>query len=488
MPTKLIPPRSIEFQEFPKAHIWQGIHQRIEEQARLHRGKLAFDSPAFKCTYTEMNGYANAVADRILSVKGTVLGQAAVLLPNNPDLIITILASLKARKAYVPLDPGFPKNRLQHMILDAEPAVLVTDDQHLDLAKELAAKAGTPIISISDIERNAGAPNPELHCDPLDRAYILFTSGSTGRPKGIEFVHRNLLHTTMCLTNYLSFAPSDRVTWLHSASFAASVVDIYCCLTNGGTLYPWDAKARGFTGLADWLLREQITTLQWIPSAFRQFLRTVPDNLVFQSVRLVVMASEPLTTKEVRLFRRHFPAGSYLVNQVGTSESYNYRLYVMDHDTPIEGAVVCGGYAVSDDRDVVILDDDHHPMPPGQIGEIGVKSDFMAAGYWHNEVLTKASFLQVGADRASVYLTGDLGSVDADGCLTHLGRKDCQVKVRGHRVELAEVDAALSTAPGVADATVAAQQNRQGEYQLVGYLIAKDNTKIDHYCPKQAQI
>jgi sugar O-acyltransferase (sialic acid O-acetyltransferase NeuD family) len=478
MTSELIPARPVEFTEFPKEAIWQGIHQRIEDEVRWHAGNLALKTRDFRCTYAEMNGYANSVAARILSVAGITLGQAAVLLPNTPDLIITVLASLKAHKAYVPLDPGFPKARLQTMIRYTEPSVLLTDDQHLELAEELAG-TGTHIINISQTTRDPEAPNPKVACDPLDRAYILFTSGSTGQPKGIVFLHRNLLHTTMCLTNYLSFAPSDRVTWLHSASFAASVVDIYCCLTNGGTLYPWDVKARGFIGLADLLVQEKVTTLQWIPSAFRQFLRTIPDELVFQSIRMVIMASEPLRAREVELFRQHFPVGSYLVNQVGTSESYNYRLYAMDHHSRVDAGAVPGGYAVSEAREILILDDGQRPLPVGHVGEIGVRSEFMAGGYWHNDALTSSRFVQIGADKTPVFLTGDLGRLDSNGCLFHLGRKDSQVKIRGYRVELTEIDDALATAPGLADATVAVLPNSQGEDQLVGYVILQERREFD---------
>jgi len=279
----------------------------------------------------------------------------------------------------------------------------------------------------------------------------------------------------MCLTNELFFSPSDRVTWLHSASFAASVVDIYCGLMNGAALYPWEAKRQGFIGLAEWLTSERATTFQWIPSAFRQFLRTVPENYLFSDIRIVVMASEPLTIREVELFRRHFLPGSHLVNQVGTSESYNYRLYPVDHAIPIENANVAGGYAVSEDREVVILDEDHRPMPQGGVGEIGVRSDYMSAGYWRDDALTAAKFIRIGGeDKTPVYLTGDSGRLEADGCLIHLGRKDFQVKIRGYRVELAEVEHALAAAPGVADAVAWVMKNRLGDDQLVGYLIPKE--------------
>lgn len=470
MPTRLSVTRPADFVEFRTESIRQGIHERFEEQVRRYPAHLALRTREVACTYARANGYANSLAAEILSATGTELAQAALLLPNTPDVIVSMLASLKAHKAYVPLDPSFPKERLRIMLEDAEPAVLLTDDRHMGLAEELAGNR-VRILNTSWTPRDPEAPDPRVPCDPLDRAYILYTSGSTGRPKGIAFVHRNLLHTTMCLVNNLFFAPSDRVTWLHSASFAASVVDIYCCLLTGGTLYPWDAKVQGFTRLADWLVQERVTTFQWIPSALRQFLRTVPEDFVFPDLRIVVMASESLTLREVELFRRHFRPGSHLVNQVGTSESYNYRLYPVDHRIVIENVQVAGGYAVSEDRRVLILDDQHRPLPPGSTGEIGVQSDYMSAGYWRDEELTGRKFIRLDSDPVPVYLTGDLGRVEPDGCLIHLGRIDFQVKIRGYRVELAEVDHVLSTAPGVADCAAWVVKNRLGEDQLVGYVV-----------------
>ena len=185
------------------------------------------------------------------------------------------------------------------------------------------------------------------------------------------------------------------------------------------------------------------------------------------------MASEPLTIREVELFRRHFPRGSHLVNQVGTSESYNYRLYPVDHRIKVDSANVPGGYSVSNDRQVLILDDQRRQLPRGSAGEIGVKSDYMSAGYWSDAALTKSKFVRVGSDNTPVYLTGDLGKLEKDDCLIHLGRKDSQVKIRGFRVELAEVEFALASAPGVADSAAWVVKNQLGEDQLVGYVVQK---------------
>jgi sugar O-acyltransferase (sialic acid O-acetyltransferase NeuD family) len=277
----------------------------------------------------------------------------------------------------------------------------------------------------------------------------------------------------MCLTNQLYFSPSDRVTWLHSPSFGSSVVDIYCCLMNGGTLLPWDVKTQGFTGMTDWLLEERATTFQWIPSAFRQFIRTVPETRVFRDIRIAIMAGEPLTIKEVDLFRKHFPEGSHLVNQVGTGESYNYYLYCIDHRIPIENANVAGGYPVSEDRRLLILGDDLRPLPAGSEGEIAIQSQYMAVGYWRDEALTKAKFVKLKADPTPVYLTGDFGRVEADGCLIHLGRKDFQVKIRGCRVEVAEIEYFLTLHDSIADSAVWIAKSRLGEDQLVGYVVLK---------------
>jgi sugar O-acyltransferase (sialic acid O-acetyltransferase NeuD family) len=475
MPAKLSVRKPADFIECRQDSILQGIHQQIEGQVRLYPDKEAISSEDLIYTYSELNGLANSVAEAIISAVGSALGQVAILQSNTPDLVISILASLKAHKAYVPLDRNFPKERLKAMMSDSLAGVILTDNKHAHLAEELQA-SGAKIINVQAIRRWADHPNLNLRCDPMDRAYILYTSGTTGKPKGIQFLHRNLLHTTMCLTNELFYSPSDRVSWLHSPSFGSSIVDIYNCLTTGGTLYPWDTKTQGFTGMADWVVQNRLTAFHWVPSAFRQFIRTVPEGCVFPDIRIIVMAGETLTNREVDLFRKHCRPGSHLVNQVGTAESYNYYLYRVDHEIPIEHPNVAGGYPVSPDRELLILDESHRRLPSGETGEIAIKSKYMSGGYWKNDELTEAKFIHEAGDPTPIYLTGDLGKVDETGCLIHLGRKDFQLKIRGCRVELAEIDQHLASAPGVSDAITWVAKNRRGEDELVGYVVPKDNS------------
>ncbi|MGA2271943.1 MAG: AMP-binding protein [Bryobacteraceae bacterium] len=464
------------FEVFEKSEILQGIHQRFEKQAQKYPLRTATKDPEQTLAYATLNDAANNIAQTILKKKGPMAGQVAFVLENTGSAIATLIGILKANKSYVPLDPSFPKERTAYMFDYSESELILTDYAHRDLAAAVAGRT-VPVLLIDDVDIKKPAENPDLKIDPMCMAYLLFTSGSTGKPKGIAFCHRNLLHTTMCLINNLQISADDRMTQLHSTSFAASVVDIYCPLLNGGSVYPWDVKTRGIAGLSSWLQREAVTCIQWIPTPFRQLMGSLKEGEQFGSVRFVVMASEPLTRREFDLYRAHFPNDCTLVNQIGTSESYNYYLFFANKDTIFEGSNVPAGYPVSGDREVLLLDENRAEVGPGQIGEIAIRSEFMSLGYWRNPELTDKAFLRDDNGTAKkIYLTGDLGKRLDDGCLIHLGRKDFQVKIRGYRIELPEVEIAFKNFKHIRDVAVAAQPDRDGELRLIGYYIS-DNGK-----------
>lgn len=465
------------FTHFPHADIHQTIQRCFESVVERHPDQVAVKTPEQTLTYRELNEKGNQVAHAVVERCGTLPQQVAFLLPNDGSALPVLLGILKAGKSYVPLDPLFPRDRLAYMLEDSTAQVILTDEANEALARSLGPEC--VVINVDNISPVRAVENLDLDIDPLSVAYILYTSGSTGQPKGIAFCHRNLLHTTMCLINSLRFSPTDSLTQMHSTSFASSIVDIYCCLLTGGTLYPWDVKERGFIGLADWLRREKVTSLQWIPTPFRHFMEALEEDVKFPDVRLVVMASEPLTTKEVKLHRRHFGADSLLVNQMGTSESHNYHLYFVSHETQVDSYIVPAGYSVSEDRTALILDENHAPVKPGEPGEIAICSPYMALGYWNRDALTTEKFLPGPTGQAGgIYLTGDLGRVREDGCLIHLGRKDFQVKIRGYRIETTEVEKTLHEAPGVRDAVVVAQSTEAGDTQLVAFIIPEQFNTI----------
>jgi acyl-coenzyme A synthetase/AMP-(fatty) acid ligase len=192
-------------------------------------------------------------------------------------------------------------------------------------------------------------------------------------------------------------------------------------------------------------------------------------------LRLIRLGGELVRLTDAELYRQHFTPGCTLLVSFGTTETNTICHYFLDEQTAISGPGVPVGHAV-DGMEVLLLDEEGRPVSEGQVGEIAARSRYLALGYWGQPELTRATFLsEPGSERLRTYRTGDLGRMLPDGCLVHLGRKDRQVKVRGHRIEVAAVETALLRHPAVAEAAVVAREDRPGEPCLVAYLVAKNH-------------
>ena len=191
----------------------------------------------------------------------------------------------------------------------------------------------------------------------------------------------------------------------------------------------------------------------------------------FPKLRVIILAGEPVRRTDVELYKKHFSSGCLLVNVFGAHEVGPIRVYVIGKETRIDGEMVPAGYEIPG-KEVLLLDDNRREVGLNQVGEIAVRSRYLSLGYWRRRDLTEARFVPDpdGGDRR-IYLTGDLGRMLPDGCLEHLGRKDLQLKIRGLRVDLGEVEKALLEHPGVKEATVTARQDRSGDNQLVAYFV-----------------
>jgi acyl-coenzyme A synthetase/AMP-(fatty) acid ligase/acyl carrier protein len=247
-------------------------------------------------------------------------------------------------------------------------------------------------------------------------------------------------------------------------------LDIFGALLNGAALYPLEIKQEGLSVLADWLVRNEITIYRSFPTTFRQFTDTLADNETFPHVRVVHLGGETVTRRDVERYRKHFPPHCILINHLGSNEAGGMATYYIDNATEIEEPTVPVGYPVPDNQ-VLLLDQHDSAVGPGDAGEIAVRSRYLALGYWGRPDLTRERFLEEptgGNER--LFLTGDLGRRLPDGCLLHLGRKDFQVKVRGYRVELAEIEAALQAIEGVNEAAVVARVEGEAGVRLVAYV------------------
>jgi amino acid adenylation domain-containing protein len=455
--------------EFPSDEVEQSIPSRFRRIAARYPDRRAVKDGPHELTYARLDRAANRIARAILARGGSADEPVALLLQHGASLIAGILGVLKAGRIYLPLDPSFPRARLAYILEDAGAGLVISDGAHLELVRSLGP-AARPVLDLDRLDPGLPDTDLDLPISPGAPAYVLYTSGSTGRPKGVVQSHRNVLWDIREYTNTLHISCDDRMTLLYSCSVNGAVRGIFGALLNGASLYPFDVKERGLNGLAELLSREEITFYHSVPSVFRHFVATLSGRETFPRLRVIRFGGERVLARDVEAYRRHFPDGCLLYAGMGATETGHVRHYFLDHSTPV-GGVVPTGYPV-EGKQVLLLDEAGGEVPVGEAGEIAVRSRYLALGYWRRPEATRAAFLPDPAGGAErLFRTGDLGRMHPDGCLEHLGRKDFQVKVRGHRIESAEVERTLLGLTGVGEAVVVAREEGSGEQRLVAYLV-----------------
>ncbi len=463
-------PPDQDFVPFADDAIEQAIGRRFEQQVRAHGERTAIEWEGRRYTYVSLDAAANRLARTIITQRGPGSEPIALLFDHGGDALAAILAVLKAGKIYVVLDPAYPRERLEYMLADSGAALMVADTANLDDARQLCGSS----IALIDFD----GLDVELRSEALDTApapdapaVIIYTSGSTGRPKGVLHTHRSLLADCRNVTNGYRAGPRDRWLLYSTLSFSNSVRTVYAALMNGGALYPFDVRRRGFAELTPFLADNAITIIRGLPTFFRNFMASLEASVRFPAVRLVAVGGESLLQADLAYFDRHFAPSCVLVHAFGPTECLSTCWSFIPHGTSIGDGKLPIGYAIRD-KHVLLLDDMHRPVGDGDIGEIAVQSRFLAAGYWRDPEGTAAAFLPdpEGGD-ARIYRTGDYGRRTPEGMFVHLGRQDFQVKIRGYRVDTAEIENALRAHPGVRDAVVVGRTLDAGEQRLIAYYV-----------------
>jgi amino acid adenylation domain-containing protein len=458
------------FVEFTEAEIEQSIPDRFQQQVAKYPDRLAVKTELGALTYHELNQAANRVARAILAKVGPGQEPVGLLFENGAQAISAILGVLQAGKFYVPLDPSFPHARVAAILEDSGTQLLVTNRQNFRLAGELA-RGRLHLLDIDTMAVDVSDENLTLPMPPEALASIFYTSGSTGQPKGVVHTHRCLLHGTMIHTNNLHITPDDRLTLLHSWSVHSCAAHLFGSLLNGAALFPFDPRRTGDKPLARWLMQERVTMYHSVPMVFRQMAAGLTGKEVFPHLRTIVLSGAPMNRSDVELYKRHFPAACVLLHMIGTTETGWIRRFFIDKATQIASGTIPIGYAVQD-TEVVLLNDGGTEAGVRQVGEIALKGRYLASGYWRKRELTQAKFVPcTDGGEQRIYRTGDLARMEPDGCLFHLGRKDFQVKVRGYRVELGEVESALLEHPAVKDVAAVGRKVPSENTQLLAYVV-----------------
>lgn len=466
------------FTEFEKDEIEQSISNRFEKIVREHPDRIAVKTKSHTLSYSELNKYANRIGRTVLMKLGKQENTVSLLFGHGALMIAAIFGVLKAGKMYVPLDSSFPRARLEYILEDSQTKLIVTDNEHLSLARKLAS-GKHQLINVDDINDDLSTEQIGLAISPGSPIYILYTSGSTGQPKGVLQNHRHRLHDIMIHTNGLHICPDDRIILLYSCSTGMGATVLYSALLNGASLYPYDLKEEGIGGLSNWLIREKTTIYTSITTVLRRFFNTLKGNEKFPELRLIYQSGEPMHKKDVDRYKRNFSKNCIMINGIGAGETARLRRFYMDKTTLISGNRVPIGYPV-EDKEILLLDEQGNELGFNQVGEMAIKSRYLSPGYWGKPHLTKAAFIsnpKWGDTR--IYLTGDLGLMLPDGCLMHMGRKDFQVKVSGHRIEIPEIEAALYNLKTTKEAVVMAKEDDEGDHRLVAYIVPDSDPDRD---------
>jgi amino acid adenylation domain-containing protein len=456
------------------------LAERFEAQVEQFADRVAINSAGRSTTYGELNGLANINANALLNEHGEP-GEpgghehfAAVLVDQGLPLTTAIFASLKAGRAYVPLDPNYPAARIATMLEDSGAQVLLTSDRHEAMARQIVG-GRVPILNIDRAGNPQNDQNPGLTIDPRRLAYILYTSGSTGKPKGVMIDQRSVMHNMLRHVPWMKLTEHDRATLLYPCSVYGGMRDVFNALLNGMALYHYPVKEAGTMGLADWLIERKITLYCSIVTIFRHFARELKGKNLFPDLRLVKFGGEASTRNDIELFRKHFRKACGLLGGLGATETGMSCHYLIKPDVPLEdGCNIPAGHAFPG-VDVRVVDGQRKPVKPGVIGDIIISSRYIMNGYFGRPDLTEKVLLPDPDDpEARIFLTGDLGEFNEEGLLTHRGRKDQQVKIRGNRVEMLEVETVLSKCAGIREAAVTARPNKHGDMRLIGYIIPKE--------------
>ncbi len=466
-----------DFQAFANIEIEQSIPQRFEQQVRAYGDRVAIKSDREIYTFASLNRIANRLAREILSRRNESAEPIALLFDHGAPVLVALMAVLKSGKFYVVLDAGYPPDRLEYMLRDSGARLIVTDPDNFAFARQLGGET-VDVINFANLTLDLPDNDLAVYPTPDSLALLLYTSGSTGQPKGVMHTHQNVLVDVRNLTNGWCVTEQDRWLLHTSVSFANSVRTIYSSLLNGGAVYPYDLKQKGFGDLPNWLLSNEITILRTVPTTFRDFIGTLEKDLKFPAVRVLSVGGEPLLRADLDYFNQHFLPHCVLSHALGPTECLTVCWALIPHGAQITDSKLPIGYSLPD-KDLLVLNDAGQEIGPGQVGQLAVKSRYISLGYWRDPERTNTVFLpDPEGSNARIYLTGDLGVQEPDGCLTHVGREDFQVKIRGFRIDVAEVEIALRAIEGIDNAVVVGHHDGTSAQRLVADFVATTHPPI----------
>ncbi len=458
-----------------------GIHHLFEDRVEQTPDRVALLFDGEPLTYAQLNTRANQLAHALQRLGVGPEVRVGICLERSAEMVVAILAVLKAGGAYVPLDPAYPQTRLTFMVENTKISVLLTQER----LRSIVPKPIGSVVFLDTVWSSVAQNSPKnlpVRTEPSHLAYIIFTSGTTGKPKGVMVTHGNLCNYVQALSQRLGITAED--VYLHTASiaFSSSVRQLLVPLCQGATVAITTAEQKANPLLVLEALQQYgVTVMDIVPSYWRicqqALLSLNPTSrqaLLSNQLRLILSASEPLTSDLPQQWWFEFEHPARLVNMYGQTETTGIVcVYDIPHQQSDRVHIVPLGSPLPNSQ-IYVLDRYAQPVPIGVLGEIHVGGAGLARGYFDRPELTAEKFIPnpfIDRPSARIYKTGDVGRYLPDGTIEIVGRSDDQVKLRGMRIELGEIASVLSQHEAVRQSIVLARSDERGEKSLVAYIV-----------------
>jgi amino acid adenylation domain-containing protein len=460
---------SRRFEPFPDSALEGSVGARFDEIARRHADRPAIDDLSKSVTYRELKLLVDRIAAALAKTVRDRPGPVAILLANDVHYPAAMLGVLAAGRPYVPLDAAHPIERSRAIATHAGAAAVISMGQAMDQARALFA-SDVPILDLEALP--ASAQSAPANPGPDDLAQIIYTSGSTGTPKGVVQNHRGLLFTVLQRINAQEIGCQDRVALVYSPTANVGLCNVFSALLSGACLCILSPTNLGPVGLAREIRARRITVLHAVPALLRRLADTLRPDERFDSIRVMRVGGDTGDWSDFDAFRRVSSPGAKFMVGLGTTEcSFNQAQWFVDERLRRVGERLPVGRPEPHSK-MAIVDEEGREVADGEPGEIVVASRYVSLGYWREPELTQEKFTVDASDpEIRSFKTGDVGIRRPDGLIDFLGRKDHQIKLHGHRIELGDIENALRACSGVRDAAVILRSHETGASRaLVAYV------------------
>ncbi|MDO9150505.1 MAG: AMP-binding protein [Methylotenera sp.] len=453
------------------------VFERFESVVARQPTLSAFKDSNSEYSYSELHLKAIAVRSYISQLEYTQPGLIALFLKDRYKSVVAMIGVTGSMHAYVPLDPDDADERLSLTFKDSGAFAIIVEDADIETAKRLFPNA-THIINCDKLPIGTPVTQVSYLPKPDQLIYTLYTSGSTGKPKGVCQNHSNLLFYIDTYIAKLSINPNDRVSWLYNYNVSASNMDIYGALLSGATLCSYDTRKNGLSGLSVWLNDNRVTLLHTAPTVLRELIRTLLPDSFFPYIRTVDLAGEALYLEDITNLTPHIPTESNIFNRLAATEICFIAHHKIDLNNSLNMHILPVGKC-PDEVKVEIILSDGQIAPINEVGLINIHSQFICPGYLNQPDLNDSTFSvsQINPNWRQ-YKSSDLGKIDQLGNLHYIGREGSRVKLRGHSIDLSEIEAALLSCDGVNEAVVISNANAEKEAQELLAFISITHGKV----------